>query len=389
MAKGVEVRGGNIRVYFNYQGEKCREPLGLPDKPQNIAYAENLVSTIRYEIKVGTFDYSRHFPNSARLKELTFGYFLDIFLNIKERKVGDLTIQNYRRWARKHISVKWGNRLVDKIDTIDIEEWISDDLQVLASKSIREILQIMSQVFDLYGTRNRVFYNPTRSIKVSLPDSEEPDVFTRKEIDLILATPTDRAAELNMAEFWLWSGPRAAELMAMGWESIDLESGTARYDMGVVEGRYKATKTRRSKRQVDLLKPAVDALRRQFEITGRRKAVSVTMIDRDNRTERTVSFRPVWVSTATDEPFVHIKSYREGWWQQHLDAAGVRYRGPSQCRHTFISHMLTIGMPINWIISQVGHSSEAMIRKHYGKFIKEDQPINFAALANQHLGFGE
>ena len=49
--------------------------------------------------------------------------------------------------------------------------------------------------------------------------------------------------------------------------------------------------------------------------------------------------------------------------------------------------MLTVGMPINWIIAQVGHTSEAMIRKHYGKFIQEDQPINFSQLANAKLGF--
>jgi len=50
--------------------------------------------------------------------------------------------------------------------------------------------------------------------------------------------------------------------------------------------------------------------------------------------------------------------------------------------------MLTIGMPINWIISQVGHSSESMIRRHYGIFIQEDQPVSFAEIANKPLGLG-
>ncbi|WP_200911580.1 hypothetical protein [Teredinibacter purpureus] len=47
------------------------------------------------------------------------------------------------------------------------------------------------------------------------PDPNAPDVFTRREINLIVATPTQRRNELNMAEYWLWSGPRFAELMAM------------------------------------------------------------------------------------------------------------------------------------------------------------------------------
>ncbi len=175
--------------------------------------------------------------------------------------------------------------------------------------------------------------------------------------------------------------------MAMGWDAVDLDAGTVRYEMGVVEGQYKATKNRRSKRTVELLEPAIEALKRQYKLTGERESIKVNMTDRDNRTIRQVSFRPVWVNSYTGDPFVHIKIFRESWWVRHLEAAEVRYRGPSQCRHTFISQMLTLGIPINWIISQVGHSSEAMIHRDYGKFIKENQPVSFAALANQQLGF--
>lgn len=388
MAKGVEVRGNKLRIYFNYNGEKCREPLGLDDKPQNRNYAESLVATIRHEIQVGNFDYSRHFPDSARLAELTFGHYLDIWLKVKERQVSELTIYGYKRWARNYLRPKWDKRLIEKIDTIHLEQWLSDELLELASKSIKEILQIMSQVFDLYGTRKRLLYNPTKAVKVRLPDEEDPDVFTRKEIDRILTTRTDRASECNMAKFWLWSGPRAAELMSMGWDDIDLEAGTARYSMGVVQGVYKATKNKRSKRTVELLAPALEALKEQYKITGTLDPIEVEMVERDNRTKRHIKFRPVWINSATGEPLVHIKIFREGWWQSHLKEAEVRYRGPSQCRHTYISQMLTIGMPITWIITQVGHSSEAMIRKHYGKFITEDQPVSFAELANKQL-FGE
>ncbi|WP_390619124.1 Arm DNA-binding domain-containing protein [Maricurvus nonylphenolicus] len=387
MANGVEVRGNKLRIYFNYENEKCREPLGLDNTPENKAYAASKVATIRHEIQAGSFDYSHHFPNSKRLAEFTFGHYLQIWLKIKERQVTEKTIKGYERWCRNYITPKWGKRLIEKIDTIHIEDWISDDLHKLSSKSIKEIMQIMSQVFDLFGTRKRSHYNPTKAIKVALPDAEDPDVFSRGEIDRILSTPSDRDSEMNMAEFWLWTGPRAAELMAMGWDAIDLDAGTVRFEMGVVDGQYKATKNVRSRRTVELLAPALEALKRQHKITGERPAVTVEMIGRDNRTIHKVTFRPVWLNTYTDEPYVHIKIYREYWWAKHLEAAEVRYRGPSQCRHTFISQMLTIGMPINWIIAQVGHSTEAMIRKHYGTFINEDQPVSFASIADRHLGF--
>lgn len=40
---------------------------------------------IKYEIEAGTFDYARHFPESKRLLESRFGYYLDLWLAIKKR----------------------------------------------------------------------------------------------------------------------------------------------------------------------------------------------------------------------------------------------------------------------------------------------------------------
>ena len=186
---GVERRGGKLRIYFNYNGEKCREPLGLGlglgNTPENVTYAQNVVATVQHKIKPCTFDYSKHFPESSRLAELTFGRYADIWLCIKKDK-----------------SVAW-----------------------------------------------RMWVRSAGHVIICEPNGGE-------------------------------------------------------------------------------------------------------------------------------------------WWANHLNAAVVRYHGPSQCRHTFISQMLTIGIPINGIIAHVAHTSEAMLRKHYGRFIREDQPVSVAELANKPLGFG-
>ena len=74
MAKGVEIRGNTVRVYFKYNGQKCREPIPGGATPANIANAERLAAIINYEIDQGTFNYARHFPDSAKLKISTIGY---------------------------------------------------------------------------------------------------------------------------------------------------------------------------------------------------------------------------------------------------------------------------------------------------------------------------
>ena len=63
----------------------------------------------------------------------------------------------------------------------------------------------------------------------------------------------------------------------------------------------------------------------------------------------------------------------KGFWKPHLHAVGVRYRGPNNCRHTYVSQLLSTGAaPVDWIAEQMGHTSTAMIWRHYGKWIHLD-----------------
>jgi integrase len=65
----------------------------------------------------------------------------------------------------------------------------------------------------------------------------------------------------------------------------------------------------------------------------------------------------------------------KGFWRPHLAAVGVRYRGPNNCRHTYASQLLSTGaVPLDWIADQMGHTSTAMIWRHYGKWINQDGP---------------
>lgn len=168
-------------------------------------------------------------------------------------------------------------------------------------------------------------------------------------------------------------GPRTSEAQALAWEDVlDIEKGIIRYRRAVVRGRFKVTKTKRSTRTHHLLKPAREALQRQFELTGKRPAQTYEIIDRDNRTVRKEKLRLVFLNSQSGKPF-YENAIRQRFWKVHLERAGVRYRGPNQCRHTFISQMLSLGVvPLHWISNHVGHSTINMIQRRYGKWIKSD-----------------
>lgn len=387
MAKGVEVRGGKIRVYFSYQGKLCREPIGLPATEENLAYAERLVQMVRHEIKIGTFDYAKHFPNSRNLAENTVGHYARLWLEMKEGKVAKSTLYGYRTCVDR-ILAGLDTRQADRVDYIELERWISHDLGHLASKTIKETVAVLSQIYSLYQTRNRSSWNPTTGLKIRLPDSEDPDPFTREELRRIAATPTTRVQDMNLFDFMVWSGPRVSEAIALAWEDIDMERGLVRYRRAAVRKGYKTTKTRRSSRQVELIKPAMDALRRQAQITQAFEPIEVEVLERDNRTARVEKIRPVFrpLQVGSGMPYTTDFGIREYFLFPHLERAGVRRRGPGNCRHTFISQCLTAGLPVKWIADQVGHSTPEMIYKRYGAWISSDAE-DIRTLAEKRLGF--
>lgn len=374
MADGFEVRGNTVRVYFRYKGELCREKIGEATQ-QNITHAKRLAQIINYEIDSGTFDYARHFPDSPRVKNATFGFYLALLLSIKKNQVAASSYRGEEQKARAHIRPKWGAMAIDKINHIAVQQWVQDELSVkLGNKTIKDIISIMRQTFDLYSTSNKTAFNPTTGIKIKLPDTPDPQPFTLQELEKIFSTETDRVQELNLMKFMIWDGPRVSEALALAWEDVvSVEKGVIRYQRAKVLGKYKVTKTRRSTRTHTLLKPAREALQAQFRLTGQLTPIDAEITDRDNRTVRQQKLRPVFLNSKTLKPHDGDQNIRERFWQTHLKNAGVPYRAPSQARHTFISQMLSTGVvPLHWIAQHVGHTTTDMIQKTYGKWIAQD-----------------
>lgn len=376
MADGVEVRGNRVRVYFRYEGELCREPIPGDATVENVANAERLVGIINYEIKAGTFSYARHFPDSPRVKTNTLGHYIDLWLDIKGNELAPSGFRAYKSKAETHIRPMWGAKQADQIDHLDLQAWVQKTLMPkLHNKTVREIVSHLRQIFTIYRTRNRSAHDPTEGINVRLPDADEADPFDRKEIELLLAPDPDHCQEINLAQFMVWAGPRVSEAIALAWEDVDLEAGTVKFRRSQVRNHYKVTKTRRSTREVRLLGPALGALKAQARHTKNLAPVEVAVTDRDNKTVKRQKLRPVFHKTTTGAAWTSSDVLLKTWWIKHLKDRGIRYRGPNNCRHTYASQMLSTGVvPLDWIADQMGHTSTAMIWRHYGKWINQDGP---------------
>lgn len=372
MKGGIEIRSNNIRISFTTNRQRHRELLNIPPTPDNIDYAEKLVSLINSEIKGGTFNYQKHFPNSPKVQRNQISHFIDLWLDEKRTLVTPETFRCYESRIKKHIRPKWGSVHPQDIAYDDLLAWKNSDLGTYSTKFIKEVINIFKGIIRLCKRQKLITDSPLDFLTVQKADSKEPDPFTLGEIVSLQNAYTSYDSDKRLAIFNLFAGCRPSEVLAMDWGSINLDTGHATIKRACVRGDYKATKNRRSNRYIELLPPALNALREQFESTGKLKPVTVSVRGHDNRTIKQERCRFVWHNPRTDKPYTLIARYGTGFWKKFLDDAGVRYRPFHQTRHTFASQMLSLAdIPDSWIVNQMGHSDTTMLYKNYGMLMQQ------------------
>jgi len=396
----VTIRNGKhkktIILDFSYQGTRCRESLkGLDISKANIKFANRKLASIEHDITMGTFNYASHFPESKRAVKLgiiktknkLLGDVVDEWMRIQETKLSQSTIINYKSKIKMHIKPAFSMRSISQITLSEIDKWIAVDLAHLKNKTINEALIIMRAIFKTAKADNIITESPMEFVENLTVVTEEPDPFTKDEINRILTTQTKRIQEINMIQFNFWTGLRMSELIALSWDDIDLANWTVKVLQVKVNGLFKTPKTKKAKRTIELLAPAIEALKKQHQYSYMMPPIQINVIQEDNKTIKKVNFRPVFLNSNRQEPHASSTSIRTRFWMAHLKKAKIRYRPPQHTRHTYASQLLSTGtISKDWIAMQMGHTSTKMIDQHYASWIPEDAPP-MAKIANAALGF--
>ncbi len=391
LPKGVDVHRGSLRIRFYCKGIRCSEVLSgmAPTKP-NIAYAAHKLSVIKLEMRENRFNYADHFPNSNRAELFgapktgvrTIEQGVNDWLKIKKATVAPSGYRVYENNANLHIIPKWGHRRFSDVTRSELLRWQTIDLpgQELSNKTINCIMTPLRGAFEDAYADQIIQSNPMDTIKNLELDAEgKPDPLTLDELDRLTSLHTHRKQEINAIGFNAWAGLREGELLALAWEDIDQKNWTVKISRNRVNREYKLPKTKASIREFDLLPEAVEFLKQQKQFTFMQQPVEIEVRQRNTRTFKKEKVRFVFHSSGKNKPWSGDGPFRKVW-ADLLRQAKIRHRGPNQLRHTFISQMLTQYIPPEWIAPICG-TSVAMIRKHYGTFIREDRPNLGAAIA--------
>lgn len=371
--RGVTVREfehqRRLQVAFSFRGVECREllPLG-PITQATITHAAGLRAEVLRKIQAGTFHYADYFPHSPRARQFDAGgrrimvrARLDAQLEVYEHQVknGNLKPSTYEGYAKAINSERmryWDGIALAEATPSKLREWISS--MDVTAKRARNLLTPLRSVFEDALNDELIEFNPFERIalnkllkQTTKASDYEVDPFTAAERAVLLSHA--RADERPMLQFWLETGLRPGELMALRWSRIDWVAHKARIDTNLVAKSEVAPKTAAGVRDVELSAEAVAALQAQKPATF-------------------LADQHVWHNPRTSSAWETDAQIRKTLWEPLLKRSGVRYRNPYQVRHTYASAQLTAGANPWWVAQQLGHVDVEMVFRTYGKFIPQD-----------------
>lgn len=381
--KGVEVHGGNLRIWFIWRRVRCRESLGLPLTKANIKHAALLRAAITHEIKTGHFDYSRHFPNSKNATNVSTARderlhtLIDRYKPLKAVDITPMTEEKYGYALDICADLIGKDRLVSTL--------LPEDIQLLRTLLIADRAPSTT---NHYLATFAGFLNWCESNKYSREglalacsrfsmQDREPDPLTKAEFNQLVHKGCLHAQDSAAVTLAVYTGLRPGELCALAVEDIDLGLGQIKITRAITaRGTFKLPKTGKP-RTVLLMPPAVEACQVLIELVKGTPPMEINVFQ--NRHESRLETVTPLLSPATQARKKVINQWfvPSAWntkWAALQRRSEIRPRRPYQTRHTYACWCLTARGNLAFIAKQMGHKDFTMLVEVYAKWMDDESP---------------
>jgi integrase len=366
---------------FRVQGVRCREYTALPETTPNRKRLEKILKVIEADIAAGNFDYRRFFPGSrnaakfdASPEQFTivptagghgspsapvvantpcFKDFAETWFSEKEVEWRRSYTGTLRATLERHLIPRFGDKAVGQITKADVLAYRAELGKATAkgkattlspariNKMLNPLRQILNEAADRFD-----FRTPFESVKQLKTKRTDVDPFTLTEVKQILDTVRPDFKHYFTVRFF--TGLRTGEVDGLQWKYVDFDSRLILVRETVVGGREEYTKTDGSQRDIQMSQLVFQALKAQFEATGKLSKFVFcnrlgTPLDHKNVTNRV--------------------------WYPLLRHLGLKKRRPYQCRHTAATLWLASGEAPEWIARQLGHTTTEMLFRVYSRYV--------------------
>jgi len=362
---------GKLYLDFMYGGYRCREQTALPDTSANRKKVETLLQRVEATILLGTFNYGDFFPNSRNLGKFE-SESPDLGQNGSGRSVTPMFTDFADQWLEES-RIQWRNshtrnvvsiidsslkpafksKRVGEISKADILAARNKMAKrrgrgasgLMAPKTINSHMTILRMILTESSERYD-FDNPYRNIKPLKLQKVHIEPFSLDDVDKFLKHVREDYRDYYRVRFY--TGMRTGEVDGLKWEYVDFERREILVRETLIQGQTEYTKTDGSQREIPMFGPVYEALKAQYEATG--KLSQFVFCNR------------------LGQPLDHNNVTKRVWYPL-LTALNLKKRRPYQTRHTAATLLLASGENPEWVARTLGHSSTEMLFKVYSRYI--------------------
>ena len=366
--KGVSYQSGtSLQLSFSYKGKQQFQTYECdPNQEKSWLIASEIVYDIKREIRDGTFDYKRWFPESKKAIKYapTGGAFLKDYLpyanevrlagipKLNKPPLAQATYVYNKRTIKRVLIPAFGNICVDEINADDVYKWADYYGKKVTTSTLFNILSPLKVSLDLAVLEKKIKENPLKGITVyGLPKKnklDKHDPFTKEEIKALLSYGDEFS---NYLRFAIFTGLRPSEQIALTWQDYSETMKTIRVDKGFSDADYEVSglKTPAAYRVIHLSPTAIYALDCQKKHTRPQNA-------------------EIFVNPYTKKMWTGSTPIRQRF-RLLCKNVGVRYRKPYQTRHTYATINLSVGENAAFISQQMGHTDVGFTLKTYASYV--------------------
>lgn len=314
------------------------------------AEARAYLAAYRHQVEEGTW-------RKSKSGEQLFGPFALRWFESHQASLKETTSVKYETNLRVHILPTFGNKPLNKIKSIDVNEWITTQIKSgLAPASIKYNHACLRMVMNEALRSELIERNPCQFTKLPRNNSKEPFILTIPEARAIMeAAPIRYYSFIGVLAF---CGLRLGEAIALKVKHLDLENGQLRVEdtitMAGSKTIYGVTKTFQN-RYVSIPSFLIDSLR-------------------DHVAEFTDGEADSYVFTSEGGKFIDGHNFRHRTWARTctpLVASGQLREMPliKDLRASCASWVAASSGIIE-AAKRLGHSSTSTTVKHYARAIK-------------------
>jgi len=282
---------------------------------------------------------------AAKYESPTFEEYGSMILKITSHNRNQLS-QEDEQGRFKNLCKFFGKMRLSEIKASHVMTWQHEC--GLAAKTIRNHRSIFNMILEMALHDDLITKNPLRFVKTPRIEYKEVQVFSEEEIKLLIQNSSGQFKNILMFNFF--AGLRASELIALRWSKINFEENKIRIDRRRRKGVEDVPKGKRI-RVIDMLPQAKEALKNQWQLTGIKNEY-VFLAQRG---------KPYNRADAINKKLKKLCS-----------ECDIKPGTTHIIRKSCNTLLKQYGLPLDWILDQLGHIEDSVNREHYTGKIKPD-----------------